>query len=129
MSRNLAEGATKEESAMLTNSVTSKKREVDVVLRTRTAGVELVIGIEATGLSEALRQASPQPEASLQPDPVDAGGGANRFGVPSGFGTAWRCRASTSSGIWLWPLMRRKDRSALSMSAAVQRNTNCGCSW
>lgn len=69
----LAEGATKDESAMLTNSVTGKKREVDVVLRTRTAGVEFVIGIEATGLSEARRQASLQREASLQPGPVDVG--------------------------------------------------------
>jgi hypothetical protein len=69
----LAEGATKEESGYLTNSVTGKKREVDVILRTRTAGVELVIGVEATGLSEARRQASLQPEASLQPDPVDVG--------------------------------------------------------
>ncbi|MGO9099698.1 MAG: hypothetical protein ACLP9Y_09765 [Mycobacterium sp.] len=69
----LAEGAEKEESAMLTNSVTGEKREVDVVLRIRTAGVELVIGVEATGLSDARRQASLQPEASLQPDPVDVG--------------------------------------------------------
>jgi hypothetical protein len=67
----LAGGAEKEESAMLTNSVTRKKREVDVVLRTRTAGVELVIGVEATGLSDARRQASLQPDAPLQPDPVD----------------------------------------------------------
>jgi hypothetical protein len=58
----LAEGADKEESAMLTNRLTGKKREVDVVLRTRTAGVELVIGVEATGLSRYRRQASLQPE-------------------------------------------------------------------
>jgi hypothetical protein len=69
----LADGASIEESAMLTNRVTGEKREVDVVLRTRTAGVEVVIGVEATGLSEARRQASLQPEAPLQPDPVDVG--------------------------------------------------------
>src|SRR6478752_5358719 len=34
-----------------------------------------------------------------------------------------RRRASTSWGICLYPLMRRKDRSALSMPAAVQRST------
>lgn len=51
----LAEGASKEESAMLTNSVTGKNREVDVVLRSRTAGHELIIGVEA---------------ASRHPDPI-----------------------------------------------------------
>lgn len=55
------------ESEMLTNSVTGRKREVDVVLRTRTAGVELVIGVEATGLSDARRQ------AARRPSPVDVG--------------------------------------------------------
>jgi hypothetical protein len=43
----LAAGASIEESAMLTNSATGKKREVDVVLRSTTAGHEVVIGIEA----------------------------------------------------------------------------------
>ena len=37
-------------------------------------------------------------------------------------GWACRCRAVTSWGICLWPLMRRKDRSALSIPAAVQRS-------
>ena len=41
------------------------------------------------------------------------------------WGLACRRRASTSWGICLWPLMRRKDRSALSMPAAVQRSTIC----
>ena len=40
-------------------------------------------------------------------------------------GWACRLRAATSWGICLWPLMRRKDRSALSMPAAVQRSTIC----
>jgi len=40
-------------------------------------------------------------------------------------GWACRCSAATSWGICLWPLMRRKDRSALSMPAAVQRSTIC----
>lgn len=43
----LAAGASLEESAMLTNSATGSKREVDVVLRSNTAGHEVVIGIEA----------------------------------------------------------------------------------
>ena len=54
----LADGASLEESAMLPNRRTGKKREVDVVLRTKAAGHELVIGVEATGLSDARRQAS-----------------------------------------------------------------------
>ena len=43
----LAAGASIEESAMLMNSVTGKTREVDVVLRSTTAGHEMVIGVEA----------------------------------------------------------------------------------
>ncbi|WP_433683373.1 restriction endonuclease [Nocardia sp. CA-119907] len=44
----LADGASMESSAELLNRFTGKKREVDVVLRTKAAGHELVIGIEAT---------------------------------------------------------------------------------
>src|ERR1700739_3165595 len=43
--------------------------------------------------------------------------------LPTASGGAGRRRASTSWGICLWPLMRRKDRSALSIPAAVQRST------
>ena len=38
-------------------------------------------------------------------------------------GCAWRWGAATSCGFCLWPLTRRKDRSALSIPAAVQRST------
>src|SRR5882757_148954 len=43
----LAGDASIEESAMLTNSATGNRREVDVVLRSTTAGHEVIIGIEA----------------------------------------------------------------------------------
>lgn len=46
--QHLADGAPIEEPAMLTNRLTGKKREVDVVLRSKAAGHEFVIGIEAT---------------------------------------------------------------------------------
>ncbi|MFE5480529.1 restriction endonuclease [Nocardia sp. NPDC056541] len=46
--QHLADGASIEEPAMLTNRLTGKKREVDVVLRSKAAGHEFVIGIEAT---------------------------------------------------------------------------------
>jgi hypothetical protein len=49
------DGVVVEESAMLTNRLTGKKREVDVVLRSTTAGHQFVIGVEA---------------ASRQPDPI-----------------------------------------------------------
>jgi hypothetical protein len=45
----LAGKAVKEESAMLVNRLTGEEREVDVVLRTTTAGHETVIAIEAAG--------------------------------------------------------------------------------
>jgi len=45
----LAGAAVKEESAMLVNRLTGAKREVDVVLRSTTAGHETVIAIEAAG--------------------------------------------------------------------------------
>ncbi|MEV0355036.1 restriction endonuclease [Nocardia sp. NPDC050697] len=44
----LADGVTVEESAMLTNRRTGRKREVDVVLRSKSGGYEFLIGIEAT---------------------------------------------------------------------------------
>ncbi|MFC9472255.1 restriction endonuclease [Nocardia sp. NPDC056952] len=46
--QHLADGAPIEEPAMLTNRLTGKEREVDVVLRSKAAGHEFVIGIEAT---------------------------------------------------------------------------------
>jgi hypothetical protein len=42
------DGVLVEESAMLTNRLTGKKREVDVVVRSTTAGHEFVIGVEAS---------------------------------------------------------------------------------
>ncbi|WP_280831270.1 hypothetical protein [Mycolicibacterium frederiksbergense] len=60
----LADGAAVVESEMLTNRLTGKKREVDVVIHTKSAGHELLIGVEATGQSDARRQ-SPR-----KPDPV-----------------------------------------------------------
>jgi hypothetical protein len=43
----LADGASVEDSARLANRVTGKLREVDVILRSRTAGHESVIAVEA----------------------------------------------------------------------------------
>jgi hypothetical protein len=47
----LSEGASRDNSAMLTNRLTGEPREVDVVLRSMTAGYETVIAIEATSPS------------------------------------------------------------------------------
>lgn len=47
--RLLADGAEVEESVMLPHHQTGDMREVDVVVRSRVAGQEIVIGIEATG--------------------------------------------------------------------------------
>jgi hypothetical protein len=44
----MAEGATVEQSAMLVNRLTKRKREVDVVIRTNAATHEVVVGVEAT---------------------------------------------------------------------------------
>jgi hypothetical protein len=44
----LAGDATVEESAMLVNEVTGRRREVDVVVRSKVAGYETVVAIEAT---------------------------------------------------------------------------------
>ncbi len=44
----MAGAATIEESAMLVNRLTGEEREVDVVIRSRIAGQEMVLGIEAT---------------------------------------------------------------------------------
>lgn len=49
--RHMAEDATVEASAMLIDSVTGDEREVDVVIRSRPAGYELVISVEAVGRS------------------------------------------------------------------------------
>jgi hypothetical protein len=49
--RHMAEDATVEASAMLIDAVTGDEREVDVVIRSRPAGYELVISVEAVGRS------------------------------------------------------------------------------
>jgi hypothetical protein len=47
----MAEGATVEESAMLTNRVTGDQREVDVVIRSEAAGHEVIVSVEASARS------------------------------------------------------------------------------
>ena len=46
----MAEGAVVEESALLVNRLTGEQREVDVVIRSETAGHPFVIGVEASAL-------------------------------------------------------------------------------
>jgi len=47
----MAEEATVEESALLTNRATGEEREVDVVVRSKAAGHEVIVGVEASARS------------------------------------------------------------------------------
>jgi hypothetical protein len=49
--RHMAEDATVEASAMLTDGRSGQEREVDVVIRSRSAGYEVVVSVEAAGRS------------------------------------------------------------------------------